>query len=377
MRLLWVSNHPNGASAYSQQTALFVPRLKAAGHEVAIFAMAGADGFPSEWHGIPVYPRAAHPYGNDVVLGHVEHFRADAVITLLDPHVLAPEIYSHFPWCAWTPIDCTPAAPATIAALSTARWIWATSRHSQRMLAPYFKEVVRVPHGVDTAVFAPGDREAARARLGRVIGHTLNKRFLVVTVAANMSRPSRKGFAEAFDAFAGLVKQRPDALLYVHAEASGVFGGEDLVAIMRFYGLSTTHVAFAPQYDLVTGLLTPQFLADVYNAADVYLSASHGEGFGLPGVEAMACGCPVILPDNSSMTELIDEGDSVECDSYMAGDGYGWARPRADEIFNAFAHTISQGRVDMRQHALAYDVDVVFKEHFLPRVERMARELGK
>jgi glycosyltransferase involved in cell wall biosynthesis len=41
-----------------------------------------------------------------------------------------------------------------------------------------------------------------------------------------------------------------------------------------------------------------------YNAADVYVSPSHMEGFGFPLLEAMACGTPVICSDAASLPEV-------------------------------------------------------------------------
>ena len=41
-----------------------------------------------------------------------------------------------------------------------------------------------------------------------------------------------------------------------------------------------------------------------YNAADALVFASLHEGFGIPILEAMACGCPVITSNKSSMPEV-------------------------------------------------------------------------
>ena len=45
-------------------------------------------------------------------------------------------------------------------------------------------------------------------------------------------------------------------------------------------------------------------LALIYNIADVFVSPSLNEGFGMPQLEAMLCGCPVVTADNSAMTEV-------------------------------------------------------------------------
>jgi glycosyltransferase involved in cell wall biosynthesis len=46
------------------------------------------------------------------------------------------------------------------------------------------------------------------------------------------------------------------------------------------------------------------------NAADLYVSASMHEGFGLVYVEAMACGLPVVTPDCGGQTDFLSDGET-------------------------------------------------------------------
>ena len=72
----WVSNAPWAATGYGSQTAQVTRRLKAAGHDVGIFANYGLEGASSEWDGIPVWPRGAEQYSNDVTPAQMqEHFQ--------------------------------------------------------------------------------------------------------------------------------------------------------------------------------------------------------------------------------------------------------------------------------------------------------------
>jgi glycosyltransferase involved in cell wall biosynthesis len=55
------------------------------------------------------------------------------------------------------------------------------------------------------------------------------------------------------------------------------------------------------------GYLEDDDLVSLYNIADVFLMPSLYEGFGLPILEAMACGCPIITSKEGSLPEVADQ----------------------------------------------------------------------
>lgn len=60
------------------------------------------------------------------------------------------------------------------------------------------------------------------------------------------------------------------------------------------------------------GFVTSEELVKIYNIATLYVSTSLNEGFGMPQLEAMACGCPVVSPHNSAMIEVVQgAGETV------------------------------------------------------------------
>jgi glycosyltransferase involved in cell wall biosynthesis len=59
---------------------------------------------------------------------------------------------------------------------------------------------------------------------------------------------------------------------------------------------------------IFTGFVPEIELSKYYNAADLFIFPSLIEGFGLPPLEAMACGCPVISANTSSLPEVIGDG---------------------------------------------------------------------
>jgi glycosyltransferase involved in cell wall biosynthesis len=74
------------------------------------------------------------------------------------------------------------------------------------------------------------------------------------------------------------------------------------------------------------GRVTHEELADLYTSAGCLVFPSRYEGFGLPCLEAMACGCPVAAFRNSSVPEvvgdaalLVDDGDAEALGRAAAG----------------------------------------------------------
>jgi len=60
------------------------------------------------------------------------------------------------------------------------------------------------------------------------------------------------------------------------------------------------------------GFVETDDLVHLYNMATLYISTSLNEGFGMPQLEAMACGCPVVSPHNSAMIEVVEgAGETV------------------------------------------------------------------
>jgi len=75
-------------------------------------------------------------------------------------------------------------------------------------------------------------------------------------------------------------------------------------------------------------LVTPGFITDdmavkLLNNAEVFLFPSFAEGFGMPNIEAMACGCPVITSDIFAIPEVVGDAacmiDRPDDDTALAG----------------------------------------------------------
>jgi glycosyltransferase involved in cell wall biosynthesis len=311
MRILWVSNAGWSSQGYGVQVRGLLPHLVSQGHDIAVFAFYGLEGgkvdLPLAGSSGPLlthYPRLADPYGNDVVAHHAKDWDADIVITLMDVWVLDPNVMRPLNWLAWLPIDQAPIPDPVLARLPHMRRILPYSRFGERLVAQTGLPCTYIPHGVDTDLFRPfpeANRRLAKEALGFA-----DDVFLVGMVGANKGFPSRKGFPEAFQAFAKLRESVPEARLYVHSHIDSTYGGPNLQHLAQSCGIAD-YVRFPDQYALGVGL-PQEAMAVTYNAFDVLLQASSHEGFGLPLIEAQACGTPVVAMNATSMTELVPPG---------------------------------------------------------------------
>jgi glycosyltransferase involved in cell wall biosynthesis len=60
---------------------------------------------------------------------------------------------------------------------------------------------------------------------------------------------------------------------------------------------------------IMPGFIEDEDLPAIYAGAELFIYPSFYEGFGLPPMEAMGCGCPAIVADNSSLPEVVTDAD--------------------------------------------------------------------
>jgi D-inositol-3-phosphate glycosyltransferase len=93
------------------------------------------------------------------------------------------------------------------------------------------------------------------------------------------------------------------ALLYLHMNPKDEMG-HDLRFICQQLGLVENKDVMFPPQELIDKQPEPKYLCMIYNALDVFVTTTTGEGFGLTVLEAMKCGVPVIAPLHTSLREL-------------------------------------------------------------------------
>lgn len=369
MKILIHSNGPMVPSGYGQQVKLLAPRLKAAGHDVAISAFYGLSGSPILWEGIPIFPAGGRDYGTDVIVSHARNHGADVVITLMDFWKLAPiaDQLRNLNVLAWLPIDTYPLGRPDRRTLrdSGARAV-AMSRFGQDRLTEAGFASAYAPHAVDTGVFKPPeDRQGLRRELG------LDDFFLIGICAAN-SDALRKAWPEQFYAFSQFARVRDDARLMVHTRVHAA-GGFPLLQLADDMGIADK-IIWSDQYAQTAGLMTEAMMADWYGTLDMLSACSYAEGFGVPIVEAQACGTPVVSGTTSAMLEVNVTGESVTGDLWWNPVHRAWwERPRMDKIYDAYVFNYeNRGRRVNAERVAHFDADRVVAEHWLSILDGLA-----
>ncbi len=161
--------------------------------------------------------------------------------------------------------------------------------------------VAVVPGGVD-ASFRPVDDPARQRALRQRIGLDDETPFILF-VGVIEPRKNLDGLLEAF----GILKSRqtlPHKLVVVGRRGwlwEGIMQRAERSPVRD----DTIFPGFVPEAELAT----------LYSAAQMFVFPSHYEGFGLPVLEAMACGTPVVASRASSLPEVVgDAGLQVDPD---------------------------------------------------------------
>ena len=179
-------------------------------------------------------------------------------------------------------------APLTFVAVSQ----WVEERARQSALAAHHPIEV-IPNTIPTSLFHPMDKQQARAHLGIPADARV-----IVFGAARIDQPI-KGLGRLLTALSRLAQANtqvpsPTASAPLHLL---LFGTCKDNALLQHIPCPYTHVGTVDNTDT---------LCRIYSAADVVVSASAYETFGLTLAEAMACGCTPVSFDRGGQTDIIE-----------------------------------------------------------------------
>lgn len=179
--------------------------------------------------------------------------------------------------------------------------IIAVSENTARDIEQFFRiprSRMRVIHnGLEHDRFFVRNREQALADVTAKFG--LNKPFFLYVARLEHPGKNHTRLIEAFEQFKQQTK----------SDWTLAFGGSD------WHGAEVIHerINRSPcRADIrPLGFITNEDLPTLYSAASTFIYPSLYEGFGMPPVEAMACGCPVICSDRGSLGEVVGDAARI------------------------------------------------------------------
>lgn len=201
-----------------------------------------------------------------------------------------------------------------LSGIPRAAHIVAVSHYTKKTIQDYYglpsERITVIPNGVDTTMFHPIDN------FSETIGYENLCRELKIAKGQPLvlyvgSDHPRKNVGVAVQAFAKFAEMHPQAVFIKVGEAGLSAGRELLLQEIDRLKLRES-VRFV-------GNVTDERLNELYNLADVLIFPSRFEGFGLPPLQGMAAGTPVVCSNATSLPEVVGTAALIHDPMDVAG----------------------------------------------------------
>lgn len=323
-RVLWIGDG-GCTTGFARVTHSIGDRLVDRGHTVDVLAINHrGDPFDTKvrlW--MPTNRNAADTYGLSRVVELLSEVKPDVVVMLNDPQILQKYLFENrydplrmlakHPIIPYIPIDGDN-LPTTWQDTFMATHPVAMSKHGQDQI-PGSQLIY---HGVDSERYWPvssqhpitiGDFTARSKKDCKQAVGLPEDAFVVGRVDRNTGR---KDYAALWKALQPVMKQHTDVVAYFHCKGKDERSGTNLEALFSrdMDTMKQFRLPAPDQFDPVHGF-PEEWLNILYNAFDVFVTTSRGEGFGLTIAEALACGVPVIAQNVSAIPEVVGPGGEL------------------------------------------------------------------
>lgn len=328
IKVLTIGDHPLSPSGVGTQSKYVITALLNSG-KFSVYSLGGAikhdnysvvktEEYKEDWLIQPV-----DAYGNaDIIRSILRFYKPDIIWFMTDPRFygwlwemeneirsLCPMVYYHvwdnYPYPDFNKIwyDSTDVI-ATISKLTS---------DIVRTVSPDVREVY-IPHAVPTETFKKLSATDVKSFRNNQLGID-DDCFMVFWSNRNARRKQSGSLMFWFKTFLDKLEEKHghrNALLFMHTEPKDP-NGQDLYAIASKLGLAEENKLLFSK-----AKMPPENLALIYNSADVSISTSDAEGFGLFTFESISCETPIIVTLTGGLQEQVTYQDEVTHDKIVA-----------------------------------------------------------
>ena len=305
--VLLYSNSPISNSGYGKQARYILSGWTSRGMRVGCAPNYGMGAGTFSLDGYTIHPQGGGLSIPETIEAY-KKYNYDYLVSLYDCWVLDQLAdlarKQRILWIAHCPFDFTVLSHKLGNILSAATYILPFSRYGLEMVKRAgFENADRfIYHGCDTDIYKPLNlpKEKMRKWLG------FKDKSFIITIP-KMNKGDRVKIPEMLEAIKIFLTNNPDLNsevgVYIHSMSASP-QGTDLNQVIKSLELEQ-QVRFVDPYAYFQGY-SEEEMARAYNASDLTLMATASEGFGIPIIESMACGVPVIASDWMTPKELLD-----------------------------------------------------------------------
>jgi len=240
--------------------------------------------------------RYIHTVKNEVKEGNIKHITSQGFAYVLNSVKLENNIVTCYDIIPWVyDKDRSPIWKENMKGLGLADIIITISKFSKDEIMKYLdypEERIRIVYpAVDHSLYYENRDKKILSKI-----KISNDQKVVLYVG---SETSRQNVPVLIKAFAQLKKKIPGIKMVKIGESQGYRGRENILKLINDLHL---------QEDIIfVGYIPEEDMPKWYNAADILVYPSAYAGFGLPPLEAMACGTPVITSNTTSLPEVVGD----------------------------------------------------------------------
>ena len=319
IKLAFYGDAPVVATGFGKVSSNILPPLYKTGmYDIEVFGV----NYLGDPHNYPfkIYPMIINnqkdPYGRQKFREMIVNVDFDILFLLQDSFILQeiiPEALNElkkrgkrFKSLVYFPVDGVPKAE-WIKAMSSADQPVTYTEWGKKQCINVCPEIApkldAVPHGINTDEFFPLASDVRKALRQKYFVHHANK-FIIINVNRNQPRKDIPRSLQVFKMFQKEVCQ--DSVYYLHMAAHDF--GWNLLEVLKTLDLELGKDVLLPANFSVNQGFPVSIVNELYNCADVCISTTLGEGWGLSSVEAMCTKTPCVFPDNTSLTEIFSDG---------------------------------------------------------------------